>query len=229
MKYALFLLGFVATTAWAHDLWFEKEGNTYTLYQGHRHASHDGVDVVPYEARMARNFTCIDAHGAAEQFGAAKAYPARLSSECATLHATFSTGYWTKTAWETRNVPRTGISGVVRSWYSEESLKLVERWTDGSPHPIGAGLEITPTANPLPLKAGDKLVVLVTDDGKPVAGVPVAYAGNTRGTSGADGKVAIRLRRGGLQLLEASLESPLADGKADVAIRTAALQFQIVK
>lgn len=230
MKYTLLLLGFAATTAWAHDLWFEKEGNTYTLYQGHRHSSHDGVDVVPYEARMVRGLACIDAHGAiVEQAGAAGAYPARFTGECATLHAAFSTGYWTKTAWETRNVPKTGIPGVVRSWYSEESLKLVERWTDGSAHPIGTGLEITPTVNPLPLKAGDKLVVLVTDAGKPVAGVPVAYAGDTRGASGADGKVAIRLRRGGLQLLEASLESPLTDGKADVAIRTAALQFQIAR
>lgn len=229
MRRILFLLGFVASTAWSHDLWLEKEGNSYVLYQGHRHSAHGGADVVPYEPSTARGFTCIDSNGAAKELGAAKAYPAKVTGDCATLHATFSTGYWTKTAWETRNVPKTGISGVIKSWYSEESLKFVERWTHSSANPVGAGLEITPTANPLQLKAGDKLVVLITDGGKPVAGVPVAYAGDTRGASGADGKVAIRLRQGGLQLLGASLESPLTDGKADVAIRTSSIQFEIAK
>ena len=229
MRCVLFVLGFVTTAAFAHDLWFEKESNGYVLYQGHRHSGHSGADVVPYEPPTAKAFTCIDGNGSAKQFGAAKAYPARVIGDCNTLHATFSTGYWTKTVWETKNAPKTGITGVIKSWHSEESLKLIERWRGASANPIGAGLEITPTINPLTLKAGDKLVVLITDNGKPMAGVPVAYAGDTRGASGADGKVAIRLRQGGMQLLEASLENPMTDGKADTSIRTASLQFDIAQ
>ena len=174
-----------------------------------------------------KRFTCVDASGQARQLEGSKGYPAKAAGDCATLLVTFSTGYWTKTAWQTVNAPKTGITGIIKSWYSEESIKFVERWTSTSATPIGTGLEITPTQNPLQLKASEKLVVLVTEGGKPVSGVPVAYAGNTRGASGRDGKVSIRLRQGGLQLLEASQETPLTDGKADRLIRTASLEFEI--
>jgi nickel transport protein len=219
----------VSAPALAHDLWIEKEGNGYVLFQGHRHSAHSGAEIVPYEPAAVKSATCLDAAGKARPATFSRSFPAKLAGECATLLATFSTGYWTKTAWDTKNLPKTGISGVIKSWYSEESLKYLGRWGAASGSPVGTGLEITPAADPLGLKAGDKLVVLVTDGGKPVSGVPVAYAGDTRGASGPDGKVAIRLRQGGVQLIEASLETPLPDGKADSAIRTASLQFEIAK
>ncbi len=229
MRRILVLLGLVSTSALAHDLWIEKEGNSYLIFQGHRHSSHRGAELVAYEPSAVRGFTCLDNSGAGRRLAGASTYPVRVAADCATLVVTFSTGYWTKTVWETRNLPKVGISGAIKSWYSEESLKFIERWTNSSATPVGEGLEMTPTINPLPLKVGDKLVVLITDAGKPASGVAVAYAGETRGASGSDGKVAIRLRQGGLQLLQASQETPLADGKADSAIRTASMQFEIAK
>ena len=221
------LLALFTGSVFAHDLWIEKEGNTYVLLQGHRHSAHEGAELVPYEIGAVRNILCLDGRGGSKPLTLSKTAPAKVSGDCAGLLSSFSTGYWTKTAWETKNLPKTGITGVIKSWHSEESLKYIERWTASGATPLGNGLEITPTVNPLTLKAGDKLVVQITDAGKPVAGVPVAYAGDTRGASGADGKVAIRLRHGGLQLLEASLETPLSDGKADSSIRTSSLQFEI--
>ena len=227
---ALWLLAaLVPSVAVAHDLWIEKENGSYVLYQGHRHSAHSGAEVVPYDISAVKGMLCVDEAGKPQPLTAGKEYPARAAGNCAALLTMFSTGYWTKTAWETRNVPKTGVTGVVKSWHSAESVKLVERWSATGTTPLGVGLELTLTVNPLVLKAGDKLVVRVTDAGKPVAGVPVAYAGDTRGASGADGTVAIRLRQGGMQVLEASLETPLSDGKADTAIRTASLQFEIAK
>jgi len=222
----LLLLGF-ALPAHAHDLWFEKEGDARVLLQGHRHSTHEGAELVPYEAATVKALTCVDASGKARPLAPGKTAPVKVSGDCAVLHATFSSGYWTKTAWETKNTPKTGISGVIKSWYSEESVKYVQRWTDDVP--LGAGLEVTPTVNPLTLSSGDKLTVLVTDNGKPVAGVPVAYGGDTRGATGPDGKVSIRLRHPGMQLIETRMETPLTDGKADTAIRTASLQFEVAK
>lgn len=229
MLRVLILLVLISSPAWGHDLWIEKEGNTYVLYQGHRHSSHRGPESVPYELSAVKGFLCRDNSGTVKNLRVTKVYPATVSSDCATLHAIFSTGYWTKTAWDIRNIPKTGVSGVIKSWYSEESLTLIEHWRGSSATPIGAGFEITPMTNPLLLKAGDKLVVRVTDGGKPVAGVPVAYAGDTRGASGEDGTVSIRLRQSGVQLLAASREIPLSDDKADTAIRTASLQFEIAQ
>jgi nickel transport protein len=226
--FGLFSAATLSSDAAGHDLWIEKQAGGYVLLQGHRH-THSGSELVPYAPSTVKGFLCVDDSGTARQLPVAASYPARVTADCATLAATFSTGYWTKTPWGTTNVPRTGVSGVLRSWYSEESLKLVQRWTAASANAVGGGLEITPTTNPLQLKPGDKLVVLVTDGGKPVSGVPVAYAGETRGATGDDGKVSIRLRRSGLQLLQASRETPLADGKADFAIRAATVQFEIAK
>ena len=223
----LYLLLLLPTLAQAHDLWIEKEANAYFLYQGHRHSAHEGAEVVPYEAAAVKSVLCSEGAGKSRALSPGKSYPVKFAGECAVLLASFSSGYWTKTPWETKNVPKTGISGVIKSWYSEESVKYVVRWTDAMP--LGVGLEITPTENPLTLTAGDKLTVLVTDNGKPVAGVPVAYSGDTRGASGADGKVSIRLRHPGLQLIETSMETPLTDGKADQSIRTASLQFEVNK
>lgn len=230
MHFRLFLpLALFSLPVLAHDLWIEKDAGGYVLFQGHRHSAHEGAELVPYAASAVQAVTCVAADGSAKLLPPAKAYPARFAGECASLLTNFSTGYWTKTAWETKNVARTGISGVIRSWYAEDSLNYVERWGAGSAEPAGRGFEISATTNPFALRVGDKLVVRVSDSGKPVAGVAVAYAGDTRGATGPDGKVAIRLRRGGMQLITASLETPLADGKADVLLRTAALQFEIAR
>jgi nickel transport protein len=150
-----------------------------------------------------------------------------VATDCAALLVSVSSGYWSKTPWETRNLPKDQVSGALKSWLSEESVKRIARWSPGADRPLGKGLEITPATDPLVLKPGDKLVVLVTEDGKPKAGLPVAYGGDTRGATGEDGRIAIRIRQGGVQLISTSLETPLADGKADQRIRSAALQFDL--
>jgi nickel transport protein len=158
-----------------------------------------------------------------------KTHPVKLTGDCVAVLVSFSTGYWTKTAWETKNAPKTGISGVMGSWLSEDSVKRIDRWTPASTQSIGNGLEITPVSDPFKVAVGDKLVVLVTENKKPQAGVPVAYQGDVRGATANDGKIAIRIRHGGVQLISASIEVPLNDGKADAVIRATALQFELPK
>lgn len=221
------LVAALAMPALAHDLWLEKDPAGYTLYQGHRHSAHAGAEIVPYESKAVRSAVCVDAAGSAKPLTPGKTHPVRLAGDCAALLVSFSTGYWTKTAWETKNVPKAGVAGVLKSWLSEDSVKRIERWTATTAQPVGAGLEITPAADPFRLKVDDKLTVLVTDNRQPKAGVPVAYGGDTRGVTGADGRIAIRLRHGGMQLISASVETPLNDGKADTTIRAAALQFEL--
>lgn len=218
----------VPLTAPAHDLWFERDGSAgYLLMQGHRHSTHAGSDSQPYDPAWVREALCLSANGKAQVPVIGKTHPVRLSGDCAAIQAHLVSGYWTKNAWETKNVPKTGVSGVLKSWFSDESVKRIDRWLPTLTRPLADGLEICPTINPLTLKAGDKLVVQVNYQGKPKAGVAVAYFGDTRGATDEEGKIAIRLRQPGIQLIAASFESPLSDGKADTAIRSAALQFEI--
>lgn len=213
----------------AHDLWLEKSGQHLTLYQGHRHSAHQGADTLDYGKTFVTAASCLDARGGKRPLMVVRAAPWTASGECAALFVEVSSGYWSKTPWETKNVPKPEAPGAIKSWLSKESLKRIERWADPFARPLGDGLEITPTGDPFALKPGDKLVVRVWLDGKPLADAPVAYHGDTRGATDADGRIAIRLRHGGVQLISTSVESPLADGQADVASLTATLQFELPK
>lgn len=228
MRQAFALLTLLlASSAGAHDLWLESAGDDYLLLQGHRHSAHEGAETVAYDAARVAAALCVDVQGRQRELKAVGVSPVRLSGPCAILQVRFVSGYWSKTAWETKNVAKTGLSGVLRSWHADESVKRIGQWTAAAGQPLGSGLEITPLRNPLLLRPGDKLNVRVTDDGRPLAGVPVAYGDDVRGVSSVSGEIAIRLRRGGVQLISASVEAPLSDGKADVALRTATLQFEI--
>ncbi len=227
---SLFLsLLLVGGAASAHDLWLEPAGNDYLLQQGHRHSAHAGADLVAYDPARVRDAICADPAGRPRPLAPSAAYPVRLPGPCALLQLRYESGFWTKTPWGTQNQPKTGVAGVLDSWYSEESLKRLEAWTGTALQPLGRGLEISPQRDPFALAIGDKLVVRVTDDGRPLAGVPVAYAGETRGATGPDGTIAIRLRSAGVQLISATLEQPRTDGKADRTLRTATLQFEVAR
>jgi len=223
------ILAALAFPAAAHDLWLEKEVGGYALYQGHRHSAHAGAEIVPYDPVAVRSAACLDIGGGTKSLASGKTHPVKLTGDCSAVLVSFSTGYWTKTAWETKNAPKAGIAGVIKSWLSEDAVKRIDRWSPVVAQPLGAGLEITPTSDPFKVAIDDKLVVLVTDNKKPKPGVPVAYQGDTRGASGDDGRISIRIRHGGTQLISASVETPLSDGKADSVIRATALQFELPK
>lgn len=230
LQYAIpLVLCICAGHTMAHDLWIDRNGSNHTLYQGHVHSAHIGAAVVPYNPAIVASVLCQKTGGSATAMAFSSTHPVKFTGNCASVLVSVSSGYWTKTVWDTKNTPKIGISGVLKSWKSEESVKLINQWTPASTRPVTKGLEITPLSDPFKLAVGDKITVLVTDNGKPKAGVPVAYQGNTRGTSGDDGRISLRIRKVGMQLISASTETPLADGKADLLIRATTLQFGLVK
>lgn len=224
---AIGFLAAAAVPAAGHDLWLEHDGKGYLLLQGHRHSAHEGAEIVPYAPSAVKTVLCTDTAGATERLAAGTAYPVKIDTDCAAVFVAFSSGYCTKTAWETRNEPKTGISGVVRSWLSQETIKRIERWSPALANPLSEEIEITPLADPSKLTPGDKLKVRVSLAGNPRGGVPVAYDGDVRGATAEDGTVSLRIRHPGMQMISASLEEPLADGKADTLIRTATLVFAL--
>lgn len=223
----LILVVGASAPARAHDLWLERDGDGLTLRQGHRHAGHGGEKSVPYDPAAVKEVLCLEASGALKPQRPGAGYPLRMTASCDAALVSLSTGYWTKTPWETKNLPKTGIPGAVKSWLSQESVKRIERWSAASARPLTPGLEITPLTNPFRLDHGARLSLRVTMGGAPRSGVAVSYDGKARGTTGGDGVIALRLRHGGTQIFSASLEEPLADGKADTVIRAATLHFDL--
>jgi nickel transport protein len=138
-----------------------------------------------------------------------------------------ATGYWTKTVWGTVNRSKDTQRAVVDSWRSEEWVKRLEVWTPALRQPVSSGLELSPQTDPFHLGPGDELRLRATLKGAPTAGVAVAYDGQPQGMTDDEGRIDVRIRHGGGQMISGSLETPLLDAKADRLLRTAILQFDL--
>jgi nickel transport protein len=212
----------------AHDLWIEPEAGGYrVLYGHHPQVSHEGAREIPYVGDVVKSIVCLDAGGGRRLAKVWAGSPVRLEGDCAVLYVLTSSGYWTKTTAGTKNVRKTEAASPLNAWQSFESVKHVTVWGPGAASPIGAPLEIVPAQDPLSLRDGDKLGVRVLADGKPVAGAVVTYDGKARGETGSDGTVNVRVRHGGLQLIQAAVRTPHAGPEADEVVHTTALAFDL--
>lgn len=210
----------------AHEYWIDRSGDTYVLHQGHVYSKHEGEARVPYDPAIVKRVACAQ-DGSIIAPEVVRAYPVRVTARCAAILVQMSSGYWTQTLMETVPKPRSEVRGAIRGWRSEEVVKRIDRWMPNIAQPLSDGLEIMPMEDPFQLKPGDKLRLLVTWQGKPRGGVAVAYAGNARGVTGADGQANIRIRRGGVQVLSASFDEAIRDPLADKVVRETILQFEL--
>lgn len=211
----------------AHDLWIERSGPLHTLAFGHERSGHTGAKRLEYKPENVRQALCFGISGQMQSAEFGRQYPVTLNGDCAASWFMLSSGYWSKTPYGTKNLPKSEAGSVMESWRSVEAIKRIDSWGDALSRPLTDELELVPKDNPLSLKTGDKLRLRAFIQGKPAANVTVAYFGKPRGVSGADGAVNIRLNQPGIQLIEASLELPLNDGKADKTIHASSLQFEI--
>ena len=218
------LLASLSLPVLAHDLWVERSGASHTMAYGHERSAHDGAARLDLKSETVKAALCLGADG---QPVKAERRPLGLKGDCAASQFLVSSGYWSKTPYGTKNLPKAEAGAVLESWLSVETVKRIDRWGAALARPFGQELELAPTDDPLRLKAGDKLRVRAWFQGKPAVGVTVAYFGKPRGVTDEQGYVNVRLQQPGFQLLQGSLERPLNDGKADKAIHAAALQFEL--
>lgn len=223
----LLLLALLSPLASSHDLWIERSGRLHSLAYGHEQSSHEGVKHLEYKPESVQQARCFDASGQAVQVTPGQQFPVTLQADCAASWFLLSSGYWSKTPYGTKNQPKNQAGMVIESWLSIEAVKRLDRWGSALARPLTQELELVPIDNPLGLKSGDKLRLRVFFQGKPTANASVAYFGKPRGVSGADGGINIRLNQAGFQHVEASLEQPLNDVRADKSIHATALQFNI--
>ena len=222
---ALFLQ--TAAPALAHNLWIEGLGSERILLYGHQGSGHEGTQSLEYRPGYVREAKCLNSLGNAQSIVLKQEYPARLQHDCTLTWFLASSGYWSKTPYGTKNLPKAELEQVMESWLSFESVKRIDQWHPNFSKPISHELEISPQIDPYSLKVGDKVQLQTWYQGRPVAGVSVAYFGKPRGVTDKAGKINIRLNNPGFQLIQASLELPLNDGKADRIIQTSSLQFTL--
>lgn len=223
---ALFCLVLVGAPS-CHEMWLEREGEILTLRYGHTGRTHGEAELKKYSPEDIVRVECFDAAGDTTACSVDLEYPVRITGTSAVTYVLTSSGYWTKTPFGTKRLPRDEAKSPLESWLSYESVKRIDEWGEGLRDPVTDDLEITALENPLDLKEGKKARLLVTLYGKPVAGVPVAYEGKPRGATDSRGRVNVRIKHGGLQLIQASHPEPADGVKADEIVRATTLVFEV--
>ncbi len=227
-RLSVLLLGLIiALPLHAHDLWIERDKNLHTLIYGHERSAHVGERTLRYAPETVRQGACFDGHAHSLRTDLTLTYPVSFKGDCAASWFQLSSGYWTKTPYGTRNLPKNEAGLAIDSWLSTEGVKRIDAWGKELSSALTQSLELSPLDNPLALKAGDKLHLRAWYQGRPATGVTVAYFGKPRGVTDHDGLLNIRLNQPGFQLIQGSLEVPLNDGKADKAIHSTTLQFDL--
>jgi len=223
----VFSLMCLSAPSLAHDLWIERTIEGLEVRYGHARSGHEGDELLAYGPEMIRRMDCVDAAGERSDPEWSGETPVRIPGECAAVFVLASTGFWSKTTEGTRNVPKKDSRSPLKSWQSFESAKRIDRWGEALARPFTPDLEITPVENPLVLAPGDKVHLLVTFAGEPVGGATVTYDGQPRGLTGKDGRVNLKIRHEGFQVIQAGLTVPINSEDADEIIHTTNLNFEI--
>jgi nickel transport protein len=224
--FCLFLI-LVPPLARAHDIWLEKRGHTLVLLKGHEYSTHGGAKEIPYAPEEVLRAVCFDSNGEPRVVKTKVTYPFEIQRDCAASYVLTSSGYWSKTPFGTKNIAKDRAKQALRSWLSYESVKRLDAWNKTLALPLTDDLELTPTNNPLALSEGKKVRLLVTRNGRRVAGALVSYGGETRGQSDSEGRINIRIRRGGMQLIQASFTEAADGQKADEVVHSTTLVFEL--
>jgi nickel transport protein len=212
----------------AHDYWFDRAGDDYLLHRGHSYSQHGGEKEVPFEPEIITGTYCLNPGDTAPtSIPFSKGYPLQLKGPCLAIMVSADSGYWSQTLTGTKNESHDNLFGVLRSWQAVETVKRVDAWDERLLNPLSDGFELVFSEDPFSSAVGDKIRLIATLNGVPVEGVTVAYDADPRGVTGKQGRINLRIRHPGQQIITASIEKPLDDGKADKLVLSTALMFDI--
>lgn len=223
---AIFL--FQASTVSAHDYLIEQKGPDLLLFYGH------GAQAMEFETAKVSKLKAIDAQGKDLQVQKEKRDKAlllKVSGQPAVVMAEIDNGYWSKTIYGWKELPKRKASRVVEAIRSLYYTKVLLSWTGAVQDTAGsARLSIVPMENPFVIKSGAQLPVRITGNGKPLPGVEViGFDHAKRGKTDNDGVIRIPVNAG-LNLVTVEYKEPIKDDPdADAISLTATLTFEVKK
>lgn len=226
-RLAILILVLASVSARAHGLWIERDVGGLAVCYGHGRSSHEGPELIALSAESVLRVDCFRSDGRRSDAAVSHDEQLLIVGDCTAAFVLVSTGYWTKTPEGTKNVSRKDARQPIKSWLSIESAKRIDVWSDAFSRPLTNDFEITALENPLALRPGAKVRLLVTLDGTPVKGAAVTYDKETRGVTGEDGRVNLKIRHDGFQVMRAGLAVPLKSEDADETIYATSLNFEI--
>ena len=225
------VLGLILTLApnvFAHDFWMDRSGPGFLLVFGH------GDQREEFDSSKVKTVKAFGPEGREievrrEMKG--KGLFLQPLERPSWIYAEIDNGYWSKTIYGWKNLPKRKASRVVEAIHSFYYSKALMTWSDDLHSPAsGAQLDIVLLKNPFGMKAGDSLPIKVLLRGKPVAGVEVEGRDHDIvSTTDKDGMARVRMTAGH-QLISVDVKEPIKDDPdADYMTFTATLTFEAGK
>jgi cobalt/nickel transport system permease protein len=213
---------------YAHDFWIEHRGKDFLLIYGH------GTQREAFELTKVKDVRAFDQRGKPVEVGREKkekGLSLKPAEQASLLVVEIDDGYWSKTIYGWKNLPKRKASRVVEAIRAMSYSKALLSWNDFVQKPTGnMKLDIIPLKNPFELKAGDSLPIKVLFQGIPLPGVTVEGSEHEKlTTTDKDGNAKFPLTRGG-QLLAVIYKEPIKDDPdADFITYAATLTFEVGK
>jgi cobalt/nickel transport system permease protein len=214
-----------SSLASAHDYWIEKRGDGYAAVYGH------GDTRLEYDPASLKKVTVYNAAGKVLDFRKevqSKAIIIRPSGSACLILADLESGYWSKTIYGLKNLPKRKATRPIESFKAYHYSKSIIAAGDAAVKPTeGLRLDIVPMRNPLELKAGDSLQLKVLWEGKPLAGATMEGDHQKSGVTDKEGMVKVTLKKG-RQIFTVEKRDPLkGDPDADFIDTTTTLTFEV--
>ncbi|WP_024954952.1 DUF4198 domain-containing protein [Sulfurospirillum arcachonense] len=157
----------LAISLQAHQITVHKVKNHYeAIYWAHG-------DYIPYDKYQLKGIKAFGKNAKTLNAGIDfnKKIPQLLiDGEPSMVTLFFNAGYWTKTMEGYKNIAPKDAKGIIfSSLKSVKFSKTLLHWDEAFKKPVGLKMEVTPLINPLNLKIGDTLPILVTKDGYALA------------------------------------------------------------
>ncbi len=93
--------------------------------------------------------------------------------------------------------------------------------------PLSNELEIIPVESPSSLRIGEKFTVIAYYRGKPLRDAPIYHNRRIVGSTDEEGRINLRVREKGIQLVGVTVREKDGTGKADYVLKTFYLIFEV--
>lgn len=217
-----------STPALAHDFLIEPKGDDFMVVFGH------GMQREEFEVSKVKQVKAVGLQGKeipVQREKKEKGLMLKINGRPSVIVASIDNGYWSKTIYGWKELPKRKASRVVEAIRSLFFSKTILSWNDAIPAAsMDADLDIIPLNNPFEVKAGESLSLKVLLRGQPLPGAEVIGGEHAKlGKTGKDGLVKVPLMRGQNLVTVEHKERIKDDPDADVLSLTATLTFEVKK
>lgn len=163
---------------YAHHLWAEKNGDTYSIARGMLDKRFD-----PYNPDKVKDFVAIGVDGSAiqkekvQRIDEPEMARFRIADQVSMVAVTCDWGYRVNTTRGKKFLRRAEAEKegfkVISAFFSTQYSKIFYEKGSGNTTPLGLKLEIVPLKDPSVIHEGDELPVQALFDGKPLANVVI--------------------------------------------------------